>query len=434
MKVNLFKLSHIFWAGSLSLAIFLVALPTYALTVEEVPNPRQVYGGWVTDMANILSDRTESQLNGMISRLEAKNSAEMAIVTVPETAPAATPKEFTTKLFNHWGIGKKGKDNGLLFLISVKDKRVEIETGYGLEGILPDAKVGKIIGTKIIPRFQQRDFDGGVLGGTKALIVVLEPSLGQELAQDATVPSIPVIPTKEAAPEYEQPTEDNTGILWMSLVGGGLLALGVGTAYRYGRVFLKPEGHSRRIRVHNRPVYCSQCKRPMEKVEDAAIESYLSEPEKVAASIGSINFEAWRCPKCSPELNDGAFHLVGWVSPSPDFKQCPHCQELTVKRTEKTLAAPTQHLTGKRLIIEKCQLCDYHEEKEKTVPPLPPLPHSSGSSNSSSSWSSSGSFWGGFGGGGGGSSAGGGGSGGGSGGGGGFGGGSSGGGGAGGGW
>ncbi len=394
MKINLFKLSHILWAGSLSLAIFLVALPSYALTVEEVPNPQQIYGGWVTDMANILSDRTESQLNQMISRLEAKNSAEIAVVTVPETAPAATPKEFTTKLFNHWKIGKKGKDNGILFLISVKNKRVEIETGYGMEGILPDAKVSQIISTEIIPRFKQRDFDGGVLGGTKALIVILEPSLGQELAQDATVPSMPVIPTQESAPEYEQLTQDNTGILWISLVGGGLLAVGVGTAYmyRYGRVLLKPEGHSR-IRGHSHPVYCSQCKQPMEKVEDAAIESYLSEPEKVAASIGSINFEAWRCPQCSPELNDGAFHLVGWVSPSPDCQQCPHCQELTVKRTEKTLAAPTQHFPGKRLIIDQCQLCDYHQEKEKKIPPLPPLPHSSGSGNSSSSWSSDGNTW-----------------------------------------
>ncbi|MDJ0620469.1 MAG: TPM domain-containing protein [Calothrix sp. MO_192.B10] len=223
MKINLFKLSHIFWAGSLSLAVFMVALPTHALTVEEVPNPRQIYGGWVTDMANILSDRTESQLNGMISRLEAKNSAEMMVVTVPETAPAATPKEFTTKLFNHWKIGKKGKDNGVLFLISVKDRRVEIETGYGMEGILPDAKVGKIIDTKIIPRLKQRDFDGGTLGGTKALIVVLEPSLGKELGQDVSLPPVQSTPATESTKEYEQPTENYAGPMMILLIMGGAL-------------------------------------------------------------------------------------------------------------------------------------------------------------------------------------------------------------------
>ncbi len=98
----------------------------------------------------------------------------MAVVTVPETAPAASPKTFATELFNKWGIGKKGKDNGVLFLISVGDRRVEIETGYGVEGILPDAKVGNIINTQIIPRFKKGDFEGGTLAGTKALVVILE--------------------------------------------------------------------------------------------------------------------------------------------------------------------------------------------------------------------------------------------------------------------
>ena len=61
----------------------------------------------------------------------------------------------------------------MLFLISVGDRRVEIETGYGVEAILPDAKVGNIINTEITPRYKQRDFDGGTLAGTKALVTVL---------------------------------------------------------------------------------------------------------------------------------------------------------------------------------------------------------------------------------------------------------------------
>ena len=61
----------------------------------------------MTDKAEILQPETETQLNRMIARLEAKNGAEIAVVTVPETAPAASPKEFTTNLFNYWKIGKK---------------------------------------------------------------------------------------------------------------------------------------------------------------------------------------------------------------------------------------------------------------------------------------------------------------------------------------
>jgi uncharacterized protein len=184
MKALVVKSHPVIWLSSLCVAFFLVPCPGLALTVQEVPNPRQVSGGWVTDKAEILQPETETQLNQMIARLEAKNGAEIAVVTVPETAPAASPKEFTTNLFNYWKIGKKGQDNGVLFLISVKDRRVEIETGYGVEGILPDGKVGNIIETQITPRFRQKDFDGGTLAGTRAIIVSLEPSLSKELTQD----------------------------------------------------------------------------------------------------------------------------------------------------------------------------------------------------------------------------------------------------------
>jgi uncharacterized protein len=72
----------------LGFTVCLLALPGYALTVEEVPNPREVSGGWVTDSAEILRPETEAQINHMIDRLEEENGAEMAVVTVPKTQPA----------------------------------------------------------------------------------------------------------------------------------------------------------------------------------------------------------------------------------------------------------------------------------------------------------------------------------------------------------
>ena len=208
MKILALQLKRTLWASSLCLAVFLSPLPSHALTVEKVPNPRQVDGGWVTDLAEVLSDSTETQLNQMISQLEAKNGAEMAVVTVPETSPAASTKEFATELFNYWGIGKKEQDNGVLFLISVGERRVEIETGYGVEAILPDAQVGRIIDTKIIPRFKQGDFDGGTLAGTQALVVILEPSLSEKLAQDVGSSLEGPIPGRDSTQENKKPTQD----------------------------------------------------------------------------------------------------------------------------------------------------------------------------------------------------------------------------------
>ncbi|WP_242065639.1 YgcG family protein [Trichocoleus sp. FACHB-262] len=157
--------------------VAIVSIPTVSLavSVEQVPNPRQVNGGWVTDTANILSPATEANLNQKISELEAKNGSEIAVVTVPDTAPSATPKQFATKLFNYWGIGKAAHNNGVLFLISLGDRRVEIETGYGIEEHLPDAQVGQIIDQKIVPRLKQGDFDGGTLAGIQAVTQDLAP-------------------------------------------------------------------------------------------------------------------------------------------------------------------------------------------------------------------------------------------------------------------
>ena len=159
-----------FWISLFCMALILFPLASQALKVQDVPNPRQHYGGWVTDMAQLLSSQAETQINQIISELEAKNGTEIAVVTVPDTAPYTSPKEFTTQLFNSWGIGKQRQDNGVVLMVSKRDRRVEIETGYGMETILPDAKVGNIIARQIVPRFQQGDFEAGILAGTQALV------------------------------------------------------------------------------------------------------------------------------------------------------------------------------------------------------------------------------------------------------------------------
>ncbi|WP_299493572.1 YgcG family protein [Acaryochloris sp. IP29b_bin.137] len=157
---------------SLFLSIFSLT-PSRAIPVSEVPNPRQD-NHWVMDMADVLSPDSEAKLNQMITALEEKNGAEIAIVTVLDTKPSASPKAFATELFNTWGIGKEGIDNGVLFLVSKNERRTEIETGYGLESILPDAKVSNILRTQIIPHFKQGHFESGIVHGTQAIIQVLE--------------------------------------------------------------------------------------------------------------------------------------------------------------------------------------------------------------------------------------------------------------------
>lgn len=150
--------------------------PSRAIPVSKIPNPRQ-QNSWVTDMAELLSPEGEAKLNQMITALEETNGAEMAVVTVPDTQSFASPKAFTTELFNTWGIGKKGQDNGVLVMVSKGDRRVEIETGYGVEAILPDAQVGNIIRTEILPAFKQEEYETGIVNGTLAIALDIEPEI-----------------------------------------------------------------------------------------------------------------------------------------------------------------------------------------------------------------------------------------------------------------
>ena len=137
--------------------------------MADVPNPREFNGSWVSDQAELLSEETEQRLNQVIAEVEASNGSEIAVVTVLDTKPSATPKAFATELFNAWGIGKASEDNGVLFLVSKQERRTEIETGYGVEPLLTDAQAGEILRNHVTPQFKQGNFEVGIVNGVTAI-------------------------------------------------------------------------------------------------------------------------------------------------------------------------------------------------------------------------------------------------------------------------
>ncbi|NJR66188.1 MAG: TPM domain-containing protein [Leptolyngbyaceae cyanobacterium CRU_2_3] len=130
-------------------------LPCQAILVQDVPLPQDA----VSDVIDLLNQDTESKINRLASQLETKNGAEVRVVTVPETHPAQSPRDFALELFNTWKIGKPNQDNGVLLLYSKKDDRVEIVTGWGLIDTFPDAAVVNLIRQTIRPKINQGDFN-----------------------------------------------------------------------------------------------------------------------------------------------------------------------------------------------------------------------------------------------------------------------------------
>ena len=95
---------------------------------------------------------------------QAASGDVMVVVTVPTYAPYADIREYAVKLFeNHGrGIGERGKDNGVLILLALQERRVQVEVGYGLEGAIPDVAAYRVIQEYLVPRFREGDFAGGI--------------------------------------------------------------------------------------------------------------------------------------------------------------------------------------------------------------------------------------------------------------------------------
>jgi uncharacterized protein len=143
-------------------ALLLIGFKLYA----QIPSAPDNY---IYDGAGIISDADRQTILQLISELDRKTTAQVAVVTVPTTEPDAI-ETFAVNLFAKWGIGRKGKDNGVLFLVAKNDHKMRIEVGYGLEGALPDAICNRIINAIVVPEFKQSNFSVGVLKGTAAIV------------------------------------------------------------------------------------------------------------------------------------------------------------------------------------------------------------------------------------------------------------------------
>ncbi|MBP1700564.1 MAG: hypothetical protein H6Q41_5752 [Deltaproteobacteria bacterium] len=146
------------------LIFFLWCLP-YSACALEVPKLQ----GYVNDYAGMISPLAKSKIEEKLRAFEQSDSTQIVILTVP-SLEGENIEEFGIKVGEAWKIGKKGKDNGILFIVPKQERKIRIEVGYGLEGKLTDLTAGRIIDLVINPRFKQEDFDGGFIAGVSSLI------------------------------------------------------------------------------------------------------------------------------------------------------------------------------------------------------------------------------------------------------------------------
>ena len=156
--------------------ILLFFVNSFCLAAEKLE-----FQGFVSDNAHVLSDNAISQINGFLFDLQQKTGTDIAVVTL-KTLSGRPIEETALNIGRDYKLGKKGENNGAVVLVVPPEKVMRIEIGYGLEGVMNDAKVGRIRDDYMLPYFRQGDYQSGIIKGTYMLADDVAKSYGVSLS------------------------------------------------------------------------------------------------------------------------------------------------------------------------------------------------------------------------------------------------------------
>ncbi len=161
-----------------TLALFFILAMITALSsaADKWPSPQ----GYVNDFANVVPADQKQTLESFLTQVEQQTGSQIAVVTTPSVDEGDIDGA-AADLFKKWGIGQKGKDNGILILASIQDHKMRIEVGYGLEAVITDGQAGEIIRQYMRPNFKQGDYGQGLSQGAAAVAQMIAASEGVTL-------------------------------------------------------------------------------------------------------------------------------------------------------------------------------------------------------------------------------------------------------------
>jgi uncharacterized protein len=186
------------------LILLFVLLLSYTLFATEYPKPV----GYVNDFANVMTADQKGKLESVLSNYEKQTSVEISIVTI-QSLDGQDIEEYTNELASQWGVGKKDSDNGIVILNSIGDRKIRVEVGYGLEGLVTDAYSNQLIDDVLVPELKNSKYSDAYNLAVSALMRKLGDS-----------------PDELAKRKLE--AEQNSGHsvwFWIFVIGGAIVVL-----------------------------------------------------------------------------------------------------------------------------------------------------------------------------------------------------------------
>ena len=348
------------------------------LEIEQIPSPRNLSPpGWISDTTATVSAESAEYINRVGDELHDLLDREMAIVVV-RTTDGENHREYATRLFNHWGIGRQGievapgvwRNDGVLLFAAIDDRRAEIVLGDGIDSAKYENIAQQIIDDIVVPNFKTGDADSALYQGARACATRIFAI--SDLNAPPLLPSVSGLEAQARGPKRQR---RGPVTWWPWLAGAGLMGgagLLVGSRY-YARY---------------RPRVCEKCQLEMVLLEEDQDDSFLDPGEQLEERLGSVDYDVWACLQCEQvrRFRYGRFFTR--------FSHCPKCNYVTVNKIEKVLVQANYSHGGKVRVIEDCHHCSYLRRYSYRTPKLVKP-----KSNSSSSSFGGGGGGGGFGGG-----------------------------------
>ena len=363
-----------------------ISLAEKIYTPSDMPNVQVAdRRDFVSDPAGLLSPGTLSEVNKRLYDLRQQTTCEVVVALPPDIGDAPI-EQWSEQLFTLWGIGKKDKDNGVLVVIAPEQRKCRIQTGYGVEGVLPDISCANIISREIVPAMRDDNIDQAVSGSTQLISEALsDPAVAEELRSEESDNYDGVMNTisPEAIWGFARIVSwcvflfvlvvfvrdlinsrklDNyaKAMLWREHLRVyfwcALLSLGAGLIF-----FIIAFWLYRAIRTKKR--ICPTCGAKMHRLNEEEDNALLTPSQDFEEQLKTVDYDVWECPECS------TVERLPFKAKQLKYTKCTSCG--TIARClagTRTVQPATTRRSGTGVKIYECKFCHHRDEEPYIIP------------------------------------------------------------------
>jgi uncharacterized protein len=327
------------------MSVLMVALIGFAARAQTgYPKAKDLY---VNDFAKILRVEDEGSIRTALAKFRDDTGAHVVVGSIQSIHDYGTGDQtiesFATSLFNTWGIGDSRRNDGVLILVAVKDRKVRIELGSGY-GKSYNERMQGVLNQQMLPRFKMKNYSRGVLEGTSSVVRILSQPAPTVISQPTPAPTVEYY----SASTSDSDSDSGGGALPFVIMGGLIVAV-------FGLIWY----------VRSRKRRCPDCQVAMEILDTGKEDQYLDDGQRLEKSLGSVNYWLWQCPRCGHHDLQAQSR---WLSP---FAGCHSCGYRAMKVSEMITIHPTQFTPGEKLIDKICHYCGFHRSETIILPTLP---------------------------------------------------------------